>query len=109
MWQFLLTHEGAPMLVSRQDTVIRKAILEWPDDDADLWQVFSVPSENNHAIARDVTKQFAKTWALDFDFLEGADPLAAYPAFVREAIPELLAAQLRTRSTRTSFYQREPI
>lgn len=82
MRHLVLTHEGAPMLTSITAGPIKKRILEWSDDDADLRQVWSVPADDSMTPAQDITEQFAQTWAME---LRG-QPI---PAFVRHATREI--------------------
>lgn len=93
MRSLVLLHEGAPTLVSVTAAAIKQRILEMPEDDADLWQVWSVPSDDSLAPAFDNTGQFALTWALEFEFGDGIEPhdyLAPFPAFIRLAVPDQL-------------------
>lgn len=98
MRMLVLCHEGAPMLASVTPGPIKARILEWPIDDADLFQVWSVPADDSHAPAFDNTENFASEWAREFTWGDGIEPhdyLAPYPAFIREAIGAKLAEQWR--------------
>jgi hypothetical protein len=81
----VLHHEGAPLLASFTAGPIKERILELPPDDADLFAVFEVPTDGSMMPSRDITEQFAKTWAIECEFGAGAEPevyLALCPAFV---------------------------
>lgn len=96
MRSLVLMHEGAPVLTSVTATRIRRRILEMPDDDADLWQIWSVPSDDSLNLPADITEQFALTWAMEFPFGDGievAEVLAPFPAFIREIAGEKLMAK----------------
>jgi hypothetical protein len=79
-------HEGAPMLVSITARPIKDRIAEWPDDDADLWSVWSVPADDTMTPAHDITAQFAKTWAMDLK----PGPVPAFVAAHLEELPNPL-------------------
>lgn len=92
--RLVLMMSGAPMMQSLTVTPIRVRILEWPDDDCDLFQVFTVP-EFSHTPAFDITEGFAENWGReivnDHGFGGGIEPedyLAPLPAFVRTAARE---------------------
>jgi hypothetical protein len=96
MRSLVLLHEGAPMLVSIGASSIRKRILEMPDDDADLFAIWSVPSDDSLNLPADITEQFALTWAMEFEFGDGIEPaefLSPFPAFVREIARDKLIAK----------------
>lgn len=63
MRHLVLMHEGAPMAVDTFAGPLRKIILDHPADDVDLWAVWEVPPVGSMQPARDITEQFAKTWA----------------------------------------------
>lgn len=97
MRNLVLHHEGAPLLVASTAGPIKKRILEYPEDDADLFRVWSCPTDDDSLMpALDITEQFALTWAMEFSFgdgIERADVLAPYPAFVREIAGDKLIAK----------------
>jgi hypothetical protein len=74
------------MLVSVTAGPVKDRILAWPDDDADLWSIWSVPVDDSMTPAQDITKQFAETWAMEF----GAKPLPAFIAAHLEELPNPL-------------------
>jgi hypothetical protein len=74
------------MLVSITAGPLRDRIVEWPDDDADLWQVWEIPPMESMLPSSDITKQFAETWAKEF----GAKPLPAFIAAHLEELPNPL-------------------
>lgn len=103
MRSLVLHHEGAPMLVSMTAGPIKARILEWPDDDADLFRVWSVPTDDSHTPAHDMTEQFAATWAKEFRFGLGIEPhdyLAPFPAFVRHHAERVLIGQWQSTVAR---------
>lgn len=98
MRSLVLLHEGAPVLVSVTATPIHKRILEMPGDDADLWSIWSVPTDDSLSPPADITEQFALTWALDYKFgngIERDEILAPYPPFIREIAGDKLIAKWR--------------
>lgn len=102
MRALVLHHEGAPLLVSFTAGPIKQRILELPPDDAELFQVWSVPTDETYAPAQDITVQFAKTWALECAFGPGTEPseyLAPVPRFVEHNCrPELIRIWMRRTS-----------
>jgi hypothetical protein len=102
MRYLVLCHEGAPMAVDTFATSLRKIILDHPADDADLWSVWEVPPVGSMQPSRDITAQFAKTWAIECEFGRGTEPdqyLAPIPAFVLEhARDELIRIWQRRRA-----------
>lgn len=113
MRMLVLHHEGAPVLVSSTPGPIKTRILEWPGDDADLWQVWSTPGDDSYMPASDITEQFALTWAMEFAFGDGIEPadfLAPFPAFVREVARDKLIAKWRAEMTsRPPVYLPNPL
>lgn len=100
MRTLVLCHEGAPMAVDQFAGPLRRIILDHPDDDCDLWQVWSVPPHESHAVSEDITERFALDWAgeiiNDVGFSDGIEPhdyLAPFPAFVREVARDKLVAK----------------
>jgi hypothetical protein len=100
MRSLVLCHEGAPMAVDQFAGPLRRIILDHPDDDCDLWQVFEVAPAESLAPSREITKQFALDWASEIiaergfgDGIEPHDYLAPFPAFVREAARDKLIAK----------------
>ena len=90
--RLVLMMSGVPMMQSLTAAPIKARILEWPDDDADLFQIWTVP-EFSHLPASEITCEFATTWAIEFSFGDGIEPedyLAPFPAFVRIAAREKL-------------------
>ena len=93
MRQLVLHHEGAPLCCGITVGEIRKAILHYPDDDADLFQVWSVPTADSMSSAEEITERFALEWSKEFDFGDGIEPadyLARFPAFVRARVSDRL-------------------
>ena len=85
MRYLVLMHEGAPMAVDTFAGPLRKIILDHPADDVDLWSVWECPPADSMQPSRDITGQFAKTWAIECEFGQGTEPheyLAPIPAFV---------------------------
>lgn len=75
---------------------LRRVILDYPDDDADLWTIWEVPPSGSVASSCDITEQFAETWAMEFTFgdgIEKAEVLAPFPAFIREIAGDKLMAK----------------
>jgi hypothetical protein len=100
MRTLILMHNDKPMMASITAGPIRARILEWPDDDADLYRVWEVPTDYSHLPAGDITEQFAITWSMEFGFGDGIEPedyLAPFPAFVRAAVRDKLARQWQRR------------
>lgn len=79
---YFLMHEGAPLLWGTTPGEIREAILQYPEDDADLFSVYTVPSSNKLSIATEVTQGFAEQWA---SRIKPGDPM---PAFVLMNLPQ---------------------
>ena len=73
MRNLVLMHNGKPMMTSVTPGPIKARILEWPDDDADLWTVHEVPVDYSHLQPADITEQFALTWALEYRFGDGIE------------------------------------
>lgn len=93
--RLVLCHEGAPICWDITLGGIKNRILEYPDDDADLFQIWSVPSPARLNTAQDLTEQVAFGWAKEFEFADGDEPemyLRFFPAFVRAAAREKLIA-----------------
>lgn len=93
MRTLVLLHDNRLMMASITATPIRARILEWPEDDAELFAVSEVPTDYSHLPPADITEQFAMTWALEFQFGEGIEPhdyLAPFPAFIRANCEERL-------------------
>jgi hypothetical protein len=85
--RLVLCLEGSPLCWGLTAGDIRKRILEYPDDDVDRLQVWTVPSSGSMAVAEEITARFAGEWSKEFDFGDGIEPsdyLAPFPAFVRE-------------------------
>src|SRR5690349_14015893 len=96
MRSLVLMHEGAPMLVSSTAGPIKRRILEMPEDDADLFTIWSVPTDDSMNLPADITEQFALTWAMEFQFGDGIERdevLAPYPVFIREIAGDKLLAK----------------
>lgn len=94
---WLLMHEGAPLLWGTTPGEIREAILSYPDDDADLFAVWKVPSFNRLGPATDCTIEFATGWAKICVYVPGHSPaehVSRMPAFIRETIGDRLLAGL---------------
>lgn len=82
----ILHHEGAPVAWGTTMGEIRTYILDYPPDDAELFQVWSVPGTRRLSVANDMTKRFALEWSREFDFADGTEPetyLRFFPVFVR--------------------------
>jgi hypothetical protein len=96
MRSLVLMHNGKPMLTSITAAPVKRRILEMPDDDADLFAVWSVPADDSLNLPADITEQFALTWAKEFRFgdgIEKAEVLAPFPAFIREIAGDKLLAK----------------
>lgn len=100
MRSLVLCHEGAPLLIDTFIGPLRSRILEYPDDDADLWQIWSVPPADSHAPSEDITEAKALEWASEIiaargfgDGIEPADVLSPFPAFVRAMVADQLLAR----------------
>lgn len=94
--RLILTFEGAPVCWGLTPGDIRARILEFFDDDADVLQVWEVPSHGIPSTGENISSRFAFDWARDFQFgdgIESRDYLAAFPAFVREHAREKLTAR----------------
>jgi len=101
----VLLHDRRPMMTSITPGPIRARILEWPEDDADLFTVWSVPIDDSMAQPHDITQQFALDWAAQLQFGDGIEPhdyLAPIPAFVRHACGAKLDAIWRSRMEQRS-------
>lgn len=86
MRNLVLLHNGKVVMTSITAGPIKARIQEWPDDDVDLYQVYSAPVDYSHLPAFDDTESFAKTWAHEVEFCDGIEPhdyLAKVPPFVR--------------------------
>jgi hypothetical protein len=83
---YLLMHEGAPLMWGTTQGDIREAILSYPEDDADLFSVWTVPSPNKLSVSEEITTRFAQAWATRID------PGKPIPAFVLEHIVPAEAA-----------------
>lgn len=96
MRTLVLMHNGKPMLTSITAGPVKRRILEMPDDDADLFAVWSCPTDDSLNLPADITQEFALTWAKEFRFGEGievADVLAPLPAFIRAVAGDKLIAR----------------
>ena len=101
----VLLHDRRPMMTSITPGPIRARILEWPEDDADLFTVWSVPIDDSMAQPHDITQQFALDWVAQLQFGDGIEPhdyLAPIPAFVRHACGAKLDAIWRSRMEQRS-------
>ena len=104
MRSLVLMHEGAPMAVDISAGTIRQIIADHPADDVDLWSVWECPPAGSMQPSRDITEQFAKTWAIECEFGPGGEPheyLAPIPAFVvLHARVELIRIWMRRQAQR---------
>lgn len=83
MRHLVLCHEGAPMAVDTFAGPLRKIITEHPPDDVELWSIWEIPPTGSFAWAGDITKQFARTWAMELSTGATLEAhIAAAPAFV---------------------------
>lgn len=102
MRTLVLLHDNRLMMASITAIPIRARILEWPEDDAELFAVWEVPTDYSHLPPADITEQFALTWALEYRFGDGidvADVLAPFPAFIRVTVGDKLMAKWRADMT----------
>lgn len=83
MRTLVLMHEGAPMRLDIFPGPLREMITDHPDDDVDLWSVWSVPPVGSMASSFEMTADFAGTWAMEMATCATLDHhIASAPAFV---------------------------
>ena len=104
MRRLVLQHNGKPMACEVTAGPIRSMILDYPGDDADLWQVWEVPPVERYSVSENITERFALDWATAIigergfgDGIDPADYLAPFPAFVRHACGAKLVAMWQRR------------
>jgi hypothetical protein len=112
MRTLVLMHNRKPVMTSVTPGPIKARINEWPDDDVDLYEVWSAPVDYSHLPAFDNTTEFAKTWAMECEFGSGIEPdqyLAPVPAFVvHHARAELIRIWQRRMAQRDPEFLPDP-
>jgi hypothetical protein len=82
----VLVVDGDPVCWAHSAEALRALIGDYPDDDLELFKVWSLFNALSLAPPEDITKQFAKDWSELYEFGDGIEPseyLARYPGFVR--------------------------